>query len=100
MGYYRFDGNPQNTLFNLYDSALVRYKRNDTGGAANTIYNACRKLNPKNEDGSSRYNLYQLQPVDGTIEDAVEAYGAGKTKLALQILKHIQLQLHYGLLVA
>lgn len=94
MSYNRFN-NPYTTLQLLYDSAIVRYMRKDSAGAANTMFNAARNMIPKNEDGTSKINYSKLEPVAGTIEDAINAKNAGKIRLTLQIIKHLQLQFHY-----
>lgn len=93
--YNRFN-NPKTALEIMFNSAVARYKRKDNAGAANTIYNASRNLIPKNKDDSNGINLYKLQPLYGTIEDAIKAHSEGKTILTLRILKHIQLEFHYG----
>lgn len=95
MSYNRFN-NSKTALEIMFNSAVVRYKRKDNAGAANTIYNAARNLIPKNPDGSNSINLYKLQPLCGTIEDAIKAHAEGKTMRTLRILKHIQLEFHYG----
>lgn len=92
--------NSGSTMLNLYRSALVRYRRKDSGGAADTIRNMAKNLTPLNPDGTASVNFYKLSPVKGSIEDAVTAMQQGKTRLTLQILKHIHLEMHYGRLVA
>lgn len=96
MGSYNRFNNPKTALEIMFNSAVVRYKRQDNTGAANTIYNAARNLIAKNEDGSNSINLYKLQPLEGTIQDALKAHKEGKTMRTLRILKHIQLEFHYG----
>jgi hypothetical protein len=81
-------GSPH-TLKLLYDSALTRYKRNDPAGAADTLRNMAQNLNPS-------VNFYKLEPLEGTIEDAIAAFSDNKPKRTLKILKHLQLQMHYG----
>ena len=96
MGSYNRFNNPKTALEQMFNSAVVRYNRKDNAGAANTIYNAARNLVPKNEDGSNGVNLYKLVPLKGSIEDAIKAHSEGKPMHTLRILKHIQLEFHYG----
>lgn len=96
MGTYNRFNNPKTALEQMFNSAVVRYHRKDNAGAANTIYNAARNLIPKNEDGSNGVNLYKLEPLKGSIEDAIKAHAEGKTMRTLRILKHIQLEFHCG----
>lgn len=93
--YNRFN-NPKTALEQMFNSAVVRYNRKDNAGAANTIYNAARTLIPKNEDGSNGVNLYKLEPLKGSIGDAIKAHAEGKIMRTLRILKHVQLEFHYG----
>lgn len=96
MGTYNRFNNPKTALEQMFNSAVVRYNRKDNAGAANTIFNAARNLISKNEDGSNSINLYKLQPLEGSIQDAIKAHAAGKIMRTLRILKHIQLEFHYG----
>ena len=96
MGSYNRFKNPKSALETMFNSAVVRYKRKDNSGAANTIYNAARNLIPKNPDGSNSINLYKLQPLEGTIEDAIKAHAEGKTMRTLRILKKLELDFLYG----
>lgn len=81
------------TIQSLYNSALVRYKRGDPTGAADTIRNCAKNLD-------SQANFYKLEGTPGTIEDALAAWAGNKPKLTLKILKHLSLQFHCGKLVA
>lgn len=81
-------GSPH-TLKLLYNSAVTRYNRNDTAGAADTLRNMAHNVNPT-------VNFYKLEPLEGTIEDAIAAFSDNKPKRTLKILKHLQLQMHYG----
>lgn len=93
---YRNLNNTSSSIKLMYGYAVTRYERQDSGGAANTIYNIARQLIPHKEDGSSAVNFYKLQPIKGTIEDAIDAYNNGKIMLALRLLKHLQLEFHYN----
>ena len=95
MNYNRFN-NPKTALEIMFNSAVVRYNRKDNAGAANTMFNASRNIVPKNAEGNNTINLYKLQPLSGTIQDAIKAHKEGKTIRTLRILKHIQLEFHYG----
>ncbi len=97
---YNRCSNSASTIMSLYCSAVVRYKRKDSSGAADTIRNMAKNLIPLNPDGTASVNFYKLSPVRGSIEDAVTAMQQGKTRLTLQILKYIHLEMHYGRLVA
>lgn len=93
--YNRFN-NPKTALEQMFNSAVVRYNRKDNAGAANTMFNAARSLTPKNEDGSNSINLYKLQPLEGSIQDALKAHLEGKTMRTLRILKKLELDFLYG----
>jgi hypothetical protein len=77
------------TIQGLYNSALNRYTRGDPVGAADTIRNVAKNL-------SSEVNFYKLEATPGTIQDAIDAYSAGKIRYTLRVLKHIHLEMHYG----
>lgn len=89
---HRLEANPK-TMLAMYDSAIVRYQRQDPSGAADTIRNIARAIN-------SEVNFYKLEPTKGTIEDAIEAYKGGKIRSTLKILKFLSLEMHYGRLAA
>lgn len=89
---YRLETN-SNTMLSMYDSAIVRYQRQDSTGAADTIRNIARAID-------SDINFFKLEPTKGTIEDAITAFNNSKPKLTLKILKHIHLELAFGRLVA
>lgn len=90
---HRLEANPK-TMLAMYDSAIVRYQRQDPTGAADTIRNIARSISPE------EVNFFKLEPTKGTIEDAVEMYKGGKIRATLKILKHIHLQMHFGRLAA
>lgn len=97
----RFTGTAPSVLESLFQQAVNRYMRNDLYGASNTIFNASRSICPKNkQDGSFKYNLYKLEPLEGSIEDVCKAYSEDNILKTLRILKYIELQFHFGKYVA
>lgn len=92
---FRYNRLPGNTkdIQTLYNSALVRYNRGDSLGVADTLRNMAKTLN-------NEVNFNTLIPIEGTIEDVIEAFSNGKPKRTLGLLRHLYLELHYSRLVA
>lgn len=89
---YRLETSPK-TMLAMYDSAIIRYQRQDPTGAADTIRNIARAID-------SNTNFFKLESIKGTIEDAIEAFSDSRPKLTLKILKFIHSELAFGRLTA
>lgn len=90
--YNRLELNSKSML-TMYNSAIARYNRQDPIGAADTLRNMAKTINPST-------NFHKVEATPGTIENAIAAYSEGKFRHTLQILKYLSLEMHYGRLAA